>query len=375
MIKLQEIKTLADFINLQASWNILLEKSDNNTIFLTWEWLKIWLETFQGDAQIIIILGYTEQKELIGIAPLIIKKRKIMGISMRCMELIGSGDEVSPDQLSFIVPKCYKLDFSQTVFNYLKERNYKWDISCFKGMQEDDELLKIIKLIFKTEKSITSSDGICPYVKLPKTWEEYSIQLSRKFRYNLGRNERLLNKDYKVSFSVVSDPESLEKLFDNFVSIHKKRMQEKKTVGISLQPIFWDFHRKVAKEFLKNNWLHMGVLKANDNIIACQYSFLYNYKTYFYQVGMETGFDKYSLGSIVIANMIKESIKRGCSEYDFLRGDEPYKFHWAKNTRRNIETTIWNTSIKSMVLYCLTISKKMLKKTLKRNKEKTYAND
>lgn len=366
MIKLQEISSFRDFLNFKDSWNSLLEKSDNNCIFLTWEWLKTWLETFQGDSKLLILLGYSNSNELVGIAPLIVRKRKIIGVNIRSIEYIGSGQEVTPDQLSFITLPQDKTDFIKKIFIYLGEIKTDWDIIRLGDAREDAQLLNNLKNLVGNNKYYINYNGVCPYIELPKTWAEYAGRLSSKFRYNFGRREKIFSKDFTVEFSVSVGTDSINEVMDKFHEIHKKRMLTKKTVGVSMMPCFWDFHRKISLEFLKRGWLFLGLLKANSEIVACQYSFQYNNKVYFYQVGMESEYSKYGLGSIVIANMIKESIRRGLGEYDFLRGNEPYKFYWAQDFRRNLEIIVWNKTLKCLVVSYIYGSKRLLTRLLKK---------
>jgi CelD/BcsL family acetyltransferase involved in cellulose biosynthesis len=38
--------------------------------------------------------------------------------------------------------------------------------------------------------------------------------------------------------------------------------------------------------------------------------------------------------------LVKYAIEKGLREFDFLRGDEPYKFHWTESSRRYINFVI-----------------------------------
>ena len=46
MLRITEITTTDAFHSLRASWNHCLSQSDQNTIFLTWEWLFTWWEVY-----------------------------------------------------------------------------------------------------------------------------------------------------------------------------------------------------------------------------------------------------------------------------------------------------------------------------------------
>jgi len=54
---------------------------------------------------------------------------------------------------------------------------------------------------------------------------------------------------------------------------------------------------------------------------------------YFYQSGFDPDYSKHSVGVVTMGLTIKTAIEEGACEYDFLHGDEEYKFHWASEVR------------------------------------------
>ena len=47
--------------------------------------------------------------------------------------------------------------------------------------------------------------------------------------------------------------------------------------------------------------------------------------------------------------VIEEAIKEGAIIFDFLSGDEPYKFRWADSIRKNVRIMCWRNNIKYML--------------------------
>ena len=43
----------------------------------------------------------------------------------------------------------------------------------------------------------------------------------------------------------------------------------------------------------------------------------------------------YSPGTLLIAYALEDAVSRGDSEFDFLRGNEPYKYRWGARDRFN----------------------------------------
>ena len=363
VLRCEEISGYNEFLGLRVKWNELLQESENNAVFLTWEWLRIWWEVFGSGKQLKIVLAYTPQGKLAGAAPFMIRRKTIMGFPARSIEFIGSGNEVTPDHLGIINRKGYKSAMLHGIFAYLKE-DRSWDVLCLKDMREDGSLTHHVRQLTHQEYHAgITFNGICPYIRLPRDWNDYLHHLSPGNRYNIGRKERNIERQMNVHFSLITSDQNLNDVMERLRELHIKRMSEKKLAGPSVSPEFWEFHRRVAREFLDKGWLLLGVLEAGAIVVACQYAFMYGGSVSFYQSGIEPDFNRYSVGLVSTASMIRESIRRGAIEYDFLRGSEEYKFRWTKEYRRNMELTVWNKHISGHVLRMLSAMKTTARKT------------
>jgi len=377
MLRLKKIDNCNEFGGLHDSWNELLRTSSNNSVFLTWEWMWTWWNIYRGENSLYIIVAYSERDELVGIAPLMLKAIKAYGMQVQTLQFISSGEETTPDYLNFMIKRGHEEEFVKSLFGFLKDKKTEWDIINLKDMKKDTVMLDIMNALVKGKYhySIINS-GKCVYVELPQTWETYLEMLSRKSRYNIWKKEREISKKYKIEFSVIDNNEELESTMKKLSELHAKRMYVKGVSGESVKPIFWQFHEEIAKKYSDNGWLFIGVLKLNGVIVACQYAYQYNKILFHYQSGIDPGFSKYSVGLLSNAYMIRESIKRGFKEYDFLRGNEVYKTHWAKNTRSTIELHLWNNNARACLClvqhYCRTTCKRMMKRF--GTEEQEYAN-
>jgi CelD/BcsL family acetyltransferase involved in cellulose biosynthesis len=63
------------------------------------------------------------------------------------------------------------------------------------------------------------------------------------------------------------------------------------------------------------------------------YGFRYRDTFFFYQSGFDPRLARASVGLLAVGLSIKAAVEEGAREYDFLHGDEAYKFHWARRTR------------------------------------------
>jgi CelD/BcsL family acetyltransferase involved in cellulose biosynthesis len=346
MLRIESIETYEQFLSLKPIWNPLLEKSDNNCVFLTWEWLTLWWDTFEDGKELYILL-VTNDNEPVAIAPLMKTSRLLSGIKLRSIEFIGSGHDSMPDHMAFITLRDGKIEYLKKIFDHLISIKSSWDIISLRDMLHDkttfDELGHLLDKSVPYDVLLDPQD-ICPYIPLPPTWEGFLSKLSKKWRYRIKTYEKEMQEAHPFTFSLIEDSETLSASMKMLEMLHRKRMKEKGLEGDSLNASFWDFHNKIARSLLPEGRLLLGALTTNGKMIAFNYAFAYNKTVSYYQSGLDPEFNQYSAGFLLNAYMIRESIKRGFCEFDFLRGNEEYKFRFTDKFRQNAELTSWSNN-------------------------------
>jgi CelD/BcsL family acetyltransferase involved in cellulose biosynthesis len=82
--------------------------------------------------------------------------------------------------------------------------------------------------------------------------------------------------------------------------------------------------------------LRLHVLELDGIARAALYCFHKGPRTCYYLGGFEPTLAKLSLGTVLTGRAIRHAIESdGASEFDFLRGDEPYKYKWGALDRKN----------------------------------------
>src|SRR3990172_5245179 len=80
-----------EFRRMKEDWNSLLSKNLTNTIFLTWEWLYTWWEVFGEGGRLFIVSVRDDRGELVGLAPLFVRKASYYSMPVKEMCFIGAG--------------------------------------------------------------------------------------------------------------------------------------------------------------------------------------------------------------------------------------------------------------------------------------------
>lgn len=325
--------TYDEFLNSKAEWDDALQRSSDNQIFQTWEWLSTWWKHF-GDERIFKLITVRDGDRLIAAAPLMNSKYKLAGLKLTKMEFVGTP---AADYQTFLLAdknaECVNL-----MLNYASGKGSGWDCMEFEDVPEDSETLKALKACStKKLKFDERSLSICPYITLPARFEDYFQGLGSNWRRNLRRWEKKLKADFKVDFYVHKDVDTLDKAMQKFFYLHQIKWQSEKRAGVFAKPVFREFHQDVAKSFAEKGWLNLSFLSLNDEPVSAIYAFRYRNKMFNYLTGFDPKYGDYHVGHLLFLYSIKKSIEEGLREFDFMRGDESYKQNWNTLIRNNLE--------------------------------------
>lgn len=357
-IAIKEITSENEFLSVKDIWNNLNATSYNPTIFNTFEWQFNCYKYFKKRDKLFILLVF-DNKEIIGIAPLVISN--VLRLSFQKIEFIG--DDIS-DILDFIIKKGKEEIVINCIKDYLMKNDNLWDLIDLYPLCHNSKILKYTDIDTKTFLYKEVID-VSPCVFLPDCYDEYIKTLSKKFRFNLKYYLRSLEKLYNVNFGKVKAKDELEKIIKALFHLHGLRWRSKKLPGVLITPSRKKFHSKLASELLKKDELSLYYLSLDGKIVSVLYGFNFQDKFYFYLSGFSPEFAKYGLGNLLINFCIKDAIDKGLKYFDFLKGKENYKYKWNAQDIPLYRVYIGKDKIKSKLLYYLVDTEKKIIKKVK----------
>ena len=180
-----------------------------------------------------------------------------------------------------------------------------------------------------------------PFVTLPKAWEEYvySTLSDHKRRYNvvsfLRRLETLPN--YRVT---ETEERNLESQIEVFLRLQESRFG-KQSEG-KLRRFRFLFRRCFESDLF---WLQ--ILWLDDHPIAAVVGFVDRKKGQFaaYLTAYDPQFAALGPGRAAQVHSLRYAIQEGLYEYDFLRGNQPYKYSYGAVDRFNSNLVIRRTGL------------------------------
>ncbi|RLI18671.1 hypothetical protein DRO54_09820 [Candidatus Bathyarchaeota archaeon] len=338
-LKVEKIESFSEFEGLRNFWNKILQKSMDNDIFSTWDWLWCWWKHF-GSGRKLRILIVKEGNQVIGIAPFMLSNYNFLRFSkLSKIEFMSSPHG---DYNNFILlrreAECVRL-----LLDALMEFS-DWNMLDLRDIREESASAKTLISISSSKngnlKLKVKVKTLCPYIRLPSRIETFERRLSRNVRRNLRKRMRKLSRMYKVEFTNQKEFNSVSEAMTAFFRLHQKRWRAKGELGAFASENFRKFHLDLAKIFDEKGWLALHFLMLDGEPVAAAYTFNYNSKKYGYLTGFDPDFKQFGVGNLLKMHIIEECIRKGYKEYDLTRDFEPYKADWATNIRKNYAASL-----------------------------------
>ncbi|MBK5133748.1 GNAT family N-acetyltransferase [Candidatus Bathyarchaeota archaeon] len=347
MLKISEIYTKKQFNNMRKCWNVTLNKSLENNIFLTWEKMAPSVNLIEKESTLKILCA-SEETELIGIAPFRKTRKSLKGnFGYNIIEPLTNGNT---DYSGLLITK-QEVQCVQKFLTHLFQQK-DWDLITIPDLPQASPTLELIKLYskelprFKVEKGV-----ICPYVEIPDSEEDLLSSLKPKFRRNLQRRLRKLEKEQgNVEIKHYYELGSLENAMQIFFRLHQKRWIRKGESGVFEKQKAREITMQTTKFFAERNWLRLHFLTVNNRPVAASLDLEYGGKMYGHLAGFDPDYSKYSVGNILLLKILNQCVKKELSEYDFMQGDESYKFDWTQKYRQNMNVKFFNRKFSSMMI-------------------------
>lgn len=326
-MKIEAFQTKEAFATLREEWNPLLQSSPRNRIFMTWEWQSTWWEAYHpGDLWIITLRN--DEGQLIGIAPWFIDRNHPKGRLVRSVGCV----EVT-DYLELIIKPGCEYEVLRSLAHYTVVHHDLYDALDFCNIPADSpELTTWPHLLESAGYTVQiTQQEVCPFIPLPETWDAYLEILDKKNRHELRRKLRRTGT-VEIGWQYLNLNENIEAAEQRFVKLMRASSPDKAKFMDDPQNV--DFFHRMLPMMAQKGWVQISLLQINGEDAAAYLSFDYGNKILLYNSGYNpnSALDM-SPGIVLLAFIIRDAIEKGRSEFDFLRGNEEYKYRMGGQDR------------------------------------------
>jgi CelD/BcsL family acetyltransferase involved in cellulose biosynthesis len=245
------------------------------------------------------------------------------------LTFIGIGNS---DYLDVLVDPDFIELSSDRIQEYLSTPSANWNEVHFEPLRSESNLVARWRVgrDLEMRSSITQLE-YCPVLKLGEMASFSKAIPHRQFenwRYYLRRAERLGTLEFELA-----GPENWRDSLSSLLRLHSIRWNARGAAGVLAEGAVRQFHWAAAEGMLKLGILRLYVLRLNSRPISALYGFQHRKRFYFYLGGFDPEFSTLSPGTLLLGHAISQAIRERATEFDFLRGQERYKYLWgAKDT-------------------------------------------
>lgn len=326
-----EARTADAFHSLRTEWDALVERCPHATLYQTFDWNEAWWTAFRSRKRL-RILEVRRGAKLEGIAPFYVSMH--LGTPLRRLAFLGTG---SSDYMDLIAEETHVGEVWNAVTRHLTRRP-GYDLADLQHLSPTAGLRAHFERRLADghdRKAHLTPQEPCPYLSLPSTWEELGQTFGKKMRSNIGYYERLLSRTFADAETRLIELPELDQAMTDLFELHQKRWNARFLPGVLSGARIQTFHREAARRFQYLGNLRMHITRVEGKTVAALYCYRFRDRYYYYLGGFVPDLAKYSLGTVLTAHAIKQAISEGCTEFDFLRGDEEYKYRWTETARMN----------------------------------------
>ena len=336
------------FSESKVAWNELLDRSNADPLFSSWEWQHTWWEVFSDPSmELLLLTAIDETSQLVGIAPLYRSKTKSKGaiISQR-IQFIGNiwrGKEtMKTEMLDFITETSVSPNVIKALFSHLSSFA-DWDELILGDIRHDSNTYQLLlqqqllpNCYYRHAESYDSY-----YIETSGAFENYLGHLGKNSRLSLYNRRKRLEKLGNIRFRTNQD-EDIKSLFKQLNRLHAIRWGS---------PIFLNdrlvFNETLAYLMADRNALSFSTIEIDSTPISIQYNFIVKKHKYNIQSGFVEGFHKkIPLGYLHFGFEIESAFNNDTNKYDMLAGEgkkTPYKLRLTDTSVKIINLQIIRT--------------------------------
>jgi CelD/BcsL family acetyltransferase involved in cellulose biosynthesis len=331
--------SVADWLANEPAWSRLLDRSNADALFQSWEWLTLWWQCFGATLTAVPeILAFHRAGELVGVAPLYRRRVVRHGVlATSSVQLIGlSWRDPAPLISEYLDVVAIASDADAVrracVRAMLEEEAWtEWVIGFTAAGSEWRDAFARLEL--GQRQYVRDVDPSVSYqADLSAGFNAYLRSLGQSTRRSVWNLRRRLALEGTVSFELLSQ-EEIDAGLSDLNRLHQLRWQQPAAAGAGRE-----FHTRLAGRLARRGELALSRLRIGGQVVSVLYDIRKGARQYNISMGFDPSFcGKLSLGLLHLGYAMEAAAERQVSTYDFLAGSgqrSDYKRHLSQASRK-----------------------------------------
>ena len=336
-IRIECVRDSAKLDSLKCDFDRL----SNGAVMQRLCWLMPWWEAYQSSHTLHVLVAYRGE-QVCGILPLAETRSVVTG---RTLVFMGSG-KVCSDDLGILVEDSDRTVIVDALATWLVESSdcCRWDHLDLDGVRENNQTMTLFgqRLEALTGSQIErKASPNCWAASLEGGLDAYRSRLTKRARKIVREAESALSSGVG-EFEVAQTLDQALDFVDAIERMHQARWRERGIDGCFTTNSFRVFMRSALRNMWNERWfslqspsdaldargqqrVHVGLLRINGVPAAGCICYRDRDALAVYLTGMNIDLSDGRPGWMLNKCIIKRAIALGCTQIDFLRGDEEYK--------------------------------------------------
>jgi CelD/BcsL family acetyltransferase involved in cellulose biosynthesis len=334
-VRIEQHDSPSAFETLAPEWDALISPDQSHLFFMRTDWQRTWWKHLHR-GQLSIMTARDDSGTLRGVAPCFVEQSES---GVRSLNVVGCADIT--DYVDWIYSPGYERPVMEAFWSTLcQTTDVRWDQLHICNVPEQSQTLRIMpELALQSGLRVdVTLEDVCPVVTLPDAYETYLESLDKKQRHELRRKRRKA-ETHPVEWYVVGSEHDLSEEIDAFLDLMASSTPEK--AGFLKERGHRDFFREIGPLLFANGMLDLTFLVVDGQRAAAMWNFTFGKRMMLYNSGIRSQeFMALSPGIVLLTFNIEHSIQSGYTLYDFLQGNETYKYRMGAQSTR-----VFNLSI------------------------------
>jgi CelD/BcsL family acetyltransferase involved in cellulose biosynthesis len=271
---------------------------------------------------------------LAAILPLFLEKRRLSGVPTRILRSLSDDHSQRFDVL--MRPDDHAT--ARALVSHLR-RSSDWDALELRDAPVEHAAADALCAVAEAQGHLIGRwpSMISPTLPLPSSLDALDQQLSSKFKSNLRRRLKKLEKE--VGAVVLErvpndcDRATLDRALADGFALEAAGWKGEAGTAIACDPALSARYTQLARVFAAQDQLALSFLTVGGVRKAFHYALIDDGIYYLFKPGYDPALASYGLGHLLIDAIIRDLVPRGVRELDFLGDDMPWKREWTDQVR------------------------------------------
>jgi tetratricopeptide (TPR) repeat protein len=328
-----------EFARLRERWDHLYETDGEAQFFLSWAFISTYIKRFEGAWFILAACPGPVGSPYVAFLPMRLSTQLDKKTGQVHNEIYMAGNYAA-DYTGILCAPEYASRAIPALARHLK--TMYWAKLHLDNLRMSAQRLRLFlqpladdRFTIRGLSQINTADGIdnsrCPYIDLPDSWDRYLAQLSSNTRQKLRRLLRKVEDSDEFRITE-ADASTVKRDIEILLEFWRVKWAARKQ---GRMPGLLRSNRLVFKNAFATGVLYLPVLWHRDQPLGALAFFVDTVKRtmLFSMAGRDETSDVIPSGLVLHAYSLRRAIQQGFRTYDFLRGNEAYKYSFGADER------------------------------------------